>query len=68
MLDVLTGDAHGVEAEPGVEALGLGGGEGADEDLIGPLLAHVRDGPRDQGGRNAALPEARKGEQIALRL
>src|SRR5262249_30169321 len=63
VLDVLAGDTDGREAERGIEPFWRFGRVRPDEDLVGTLLAHMRDRRANKGRSDAALAEGGQGEQ-----
>src|SRR5215510_12628449 len=64
VLDILPGDTDGPEAERRIEPFWRLGRVRPDEDLVGALLAHMRDHPGNNGRSDAALAKGRQSEQI----
>src|SRR5262249_8255748 len=64
VLDILPGDTDGPEAERRIEPFWRLGRVRPDEDLVGALLAPMRDHPGNNGPRDSALSKGRQSEQI----
>src|SRR5262249_27677091 len=64
VLDVFPGHADGREPERGIEPFRRLGRKGSDQDLISPLVTHMRDCPGDYCRSDAALAKIGESEQI----